>query len=277
MSVYDDYILPFIGNTLGDIVGPWQTDKPTQEKMLRSGAGLAGLFTKPIASLATYSPEAQAALLPASVIESKLGRRALRAGISQEKLLQRKDLVHDGRGWNRYFYDDVETEKVLKALREDDTSTSLLRNFFKHTTNDPRVRAVGGTAFRFDPNLQHQGQFVPSGSRMASGSIDVNPNYPLRDIKNTMRHEKQHAIDDFLGRSSGASPDLYGMDSDLYTHNMGEVRARLNAAIGGIRDGEGIPGKTLNPTRYEGLKDLFYEGAPSGGKSTFKRYRLNED
>lgn len=253
----------------------WSDSKVgTQEKLLRSVASLAEMFTPLSTSLAGYSPEAKAALLPASVIEAKLGRRALRAGVSHDKLLNRKGIVHDGKEWNRFFKDDIDQERILKALREDDSSQSLLKNFWRHSNDDPRVRAVGTTSFRFDPTIQYQGQFTPSNSRLQSGSIEVSPNYPLSEIKNTIRHEGQHSIDSFLGRSSGTEAML---DSDTYLHNLGEVRARLNASLGSLAEGGTIPGKVLNPKRYEGLQDLFYEGTNLGDPSRFKRRLLWEE
>lgn len=283
MSIWD-YIIPAIGNTIGGVVGPLQEAKPLQERLLRSAGGLASLFTRPVTSLATYSPEAEGALVPASAIESKLGSRATRAGVTPDKLLSRKDIVYDGKNWNRYIHDDINKENVLKALRENDTSQSLLRRFWKHDSDDPRLRAIGTTGFRFDPTLSKNkmsGSFEPSVSRYQSGSISVNPDTPYNDIKNSIRHESQHALDNYLGRSDGMSFDPFGMDQDLYLHNMGEVRARLNAAIGGLREGDSIPGKQLNPKQYEGLQDLFYEGQNQipGQRpvSGFKRYRLEGD
>ncbi len=254
---------------------------PTQEKVLRTGAGLASLFAGPIGTAALYSPEAEAALVPASVIEARLARRATRAGVSPDKLLRRKQLVHDGKDWNRYIFDDLDKDRILYAMREDPTNRGLLRNFWKHDSDDPRLRAIGGTQVEFNPALADQGQFTPSGSSYMNGNIEVNPNNTFNSVKNTVRHEGQHALDNFLGRSDGASPDF---DFDTYSHNIGEVRGRLNGLLGGLFEGTPIPGKTINPLKYEGLKDAFMEGVARNTtdpiavrSSTLKKYKLNED
>jgi len=53
-----------VGNTVGPVADVWQSNKPLQEKLLRTGGAAAEVLAKPLAMAATYSPEAEAAKFP---------------------------------------------------------------------------------------------------------------------------------------------------------------------------------------------------------------------
>ena len=253
---------------------------PLQEKLLRGGATLANLFAKPATSAMFYSPEAEAALLPATSRGVKLATRASRAGVTPDKLWRRTGLVNDGQGWNRHILDNIDETKLQQAVKDKNMSYKSLNDLMSHNSNDPRLQNLrNNTQYNFDPFLKYKDPNL-LGELKTDGGVSrfsVDPNRDYESIKRTMMHEPQHVLDRTLGRSYGTNLAESGGDPFKYLHNMGETRARLNETLGLLSGGGSVPNKRLNPNTYEGIHDVFRPKAPEfGGESVFNRSDLWE-
>lgn len=91
-----------------------------------------------------------------------------------------------------------------------------------------------------------------TGGQGGQGTVQISPNFPQDEMRATLAHELQHLYDKAGNRTSGTNDeylnsipglvDLWGNSSkniplkeqvpwNMYQHNYGEVRARLNAML----------------------------------------------
>ncbi len=272
MGMWDKFVLPTIGNTIGDIVGPLtNSSKPMLERGLRSAAGLASLFAGPAKQALMYSPESEAALFPAKMLRSNHAQRLLEGGMSPEDIARKHQLVHDGRAWNEFERDVINPEALNKVNyssgfpnSESLSSVMSLGNVNKHISPNDRakynqtLRETGISTRNMDPTLM--GSYYPELQE-----IFLNKKLTPMEMTDTTRHESQHALDRALGRSYGTNvkamstsenPHLGKSNNPFsdYAHNVGEVRARLNERLNNSFD--------MGIDEPIGLSELFTRNSP---------------
>ena len=247
------------------------------------------------AGLAATSGDAEALLSKANLSASEVNqiRSILKGGgnlqdiFKQMKLARVLPISDDinklGEGWERFQSTPFSPfgTKLLEHLKKESLDTNEFRGILANEflDNFPQGRK---TLISANPNLNDNtiyGQYYqPDVANKGRGVASFNSAAPrtLDQIKKTIFHELQHDHDHLLGRTSGFSLDKVTPDQvdeanktlsslyenapsirpfDVYTHNIGEARARLNAIL------------ETSPDEYKNLHSIFsnegYRGYPN--------------
>lgn len=223
---------------------------------------LENLF-ETIAPLALYSNEAEAALYPmmlAGTRKNVILNKMKTAGATERQIFDALKLVFDGKGYN-HFTDDalklpkqgIDRVKPLWAISNIPKSQSIGVDFNTRLPDN-----IGGSVIR-DPT------WLPINR---AKKININANLDDITRANSLGHELQHVLDmNVYNRSFGTNPSEITekqrflatkqhqknypgqslSNEDLYYHNIGEMRGRLNGLL------------QTEPEKYQGLSSIFGE------------------
>lgn len=233
-------------------------DKAEVDRIKRTS--LESLFEN-VAPLALYSGEAEAALRPSFLGGTRklsILEKMKSAGASDRQIFDALKMVFDGKGYNHFTNDalklppqGVDRVKPLSSVSNIDPKHSI-GTYFRRDLADN----LGGSV-AVDRN------WLPI---MRANKVNINNKHTDLQRAESLGHELQHVYDmNVYNRSAGVSPSNIseaqrmqmtklnqkanpgqGLNAeDVYYHNVGEIRGRLNGML------------QTEPDKYQGLSSVF--------------------
>ena len=222
--------------------------------------GLETLF-ETVAPMAMYSGDAEAALKPAFLSATRKGLildKMKSAGASERQIYDALKLIFDGKGYNHFASDQLKLPPKGKNITKPAFALS-------------NVSPKDSVGVRFKSDLpDNLGGFVSRDSSWfpinKANRITINSNLDDTQRANSFGHELQHVLDmNVHNRSYGTNPGNItekqrflatkqnqnvnpgqGLNQeDIYYHNLGEIRGRLNGLL------------NTEPEKYQGLSSVF--------------------
>lgn len=214
-----------------------------------------------VAPMALYSGEAEAALRPAFLAGTRktgLLEKMKSAGASDRQIFDALKMVFDGKGWNNY------TDDALKLPAQGLDRTKPLSSVSNMDPNHSiGVRFKGDLPDNLGGYVGVDRNWLPL---MRAKNVTINNKHTDLQRAESLGHELQHVYDmNVYNRPAGVSPSNIseaqlmqmtklnqknnpgqGLNAeDVYYHNIGEIRGRLNGLL------------QTDPQRFDGLASVF--------------------